>query len=729
MASAAGMAALAVQISPASAQTDTTTTTAAAVEEVVVTAQKREQNLQDVPIAITAISQDRLSQLGASRLSDLSNRAPNFLIEKFANAETVFIRGVGGGGRNIGFGGRAGVYIDGVYTGQVGAIDQALADIQRVEILRGPQGTLFGRNSVSGAVNIITREPSSTFTAGIDLKGGNYDERSLSANVSGPIVPDRVLAKLSVFRETRDGYVTNLFDNSTRGGQIDGASVRGALRLLPTDKLTVDIAADYSRDKSQVAPIESISTPTGGGLIDPSAPALFQVNENTPRIRDNKDFGVSVTGLYRLPADLALTSITAFRAVNSYRQADNDYSPLDLLASHYADRFNQFTEELRIASPSTGRLRYVAGVYYLDELALTGRDVTVGKDAVGRLPAAPGPVPSSARIRNRSIAAFGNFDFDIAGPLTLNAGARFTHEHRTLLFNLDGSKSGGFGIGVLTNFHDAASEDHVSPTVGLTYKLSPDASLYAKYSNGFKSGGWNVDFLTRAQVVDQPGQTGTPFAFKTETANSYEIGAKTELFERRLRINGAAFLASYSDYQINQFVGATGIVQLTNAAKVDTSGLELSAEARLTPDLRLTADGAWLRTKFASFPHGGALGADATGNRLPFAPRFSGAVGGEYILPFELAGGRFSLFYQYSYRGFSYASQENILPGQALPSHGLSSGRVSWLSANRRYEIALYGDNIGDHHYIVNQGKDLLGTNLIAWGEPLTWGVELKAQM
>ena len=448
-----------------------------------------------------------------------------------------------------------------------------------------------------------------------------------------------------------------------------------------------------------------------------------------PRIRDNKDFGVSLTGAYHLPADLTLTSITAFRGVNSFRQNDTDYSPLSLLAAHFADRFNQFTEELRIASPETGRLRYVAGLYYLDELALTGRDVVVGKDATGRLPAAPGVTPSSARIRNRSYAAFANLDFDLAGPLTLNAGARFTHEHRTLLFNLDGSRSGGFGIGTLNNFRDAASEDHFSPTVGLTYKLSPDASLYVKYANGFKSGGWNVDFLTRAQVVDQPGQTGTPFAFQTETANSYEIGAKTELFERRLRVNAAAFLASYSDYQINQFVGGTGIVQLTNAAKVDTSGLELSLEGRITPNLRLTADAAFLRTKFASFPHGGLNGADATGNRLPFAARFSGAAGGEYTLPFDLAGGRLALFYQYTFRGFSYASQENTIPSQALPSHGLSTGRVSWLSANRRYELAVYGENLGDHHYIVNQGKDLLGTNIVAWGEPRTWGVELKAKM
>ncbi|MEO6341388.1 MAG: TonB-dependent receptor [Caulobacteraceae bacterium] len=730
MVSVASAAVFAAGVAPAFAQTGNTTGAAdLGVEQVVVTAQKREQNLQDVPIAITAISQERLSQLGASRLSDLSNRAPNFLIEKFANAETVFIRGVGGGGRSIGFGGRAGVYIDGVYTGQVGAIDQALADIERVEILRGPQGTLFGRNSVSGAVNIITRAPSPTFTAGIDLKAGNYDERSLAANISGPIVPDRVLAKLSVFREKRDGYITNLFDGSTRGGMIDGASVRGALRLLPTDRLTVDIAADYSRDKSQIAPIESISNPLGAGLADPAAPDLLQINENERRIRDNKDFGVNLTAGYRLPADLTLTSITAFRGVNSFRQTDTDYSPLALLGAHYGDRFNQVTEELRIASPSTGRLRYVVGLYFLDELALTGRDVTVGKDAVGRLPAAPGVTPSSARIRNRSYAAFGNFDFDLAGPLILNAGARFTHEHRTLLFNLDGSRSGGFGIGTVSNFRDAASEDHVSPTVGLTYKVSPEATLYAKYAGGFKSGGWNVDFLTRAQTINQPGQTGTPFAFQTETADSYEIGAKTELFERRLRINAAAFLASYSDYQINQFVGATGIIQLTNAAKVDTSGLELSLEGRITPNLRLTADAAFLRTRFASFPHGGVAGADATGNRLPFAARFSGAAGGEYVLPLDLAGGRLALFYQYTFRGFSYTSQENTLPGQAIPSHGLSTGRVSWLSANRRYELAVYGENLGDHRYIVNQGKDLLGTNLLVWGEPLTWGVELKAKM
>jgi iron complex outermembrane receptor protein len=713
------------------AQTDEAET--AAVETVVVTAQKREQNLQDVPIAITALNAERLEELGAVRLSDLSNRAPGFLIEKFSNVETVFIRGVGGGGRNIGFSSRAGIYIDGVYTGQPGGIDQALADAQRVEVLRGPQGTLFGRNTVSGAVNVVTRPPSGD--AGLEASGriGNFDERSGSAAIRGTLVDGKLFGKLSVFGEQRDGFVTNLFDDSHRGGQINTVSGRGALRWLATDKLTVDVAADYSRDRSQIGPIESVSNAVGGGLVDPTAPEVHQINENTPRIRDNRSYGLSATAAYQLPADHTLTSITAWRGVRSFRQADNDYSPMALLASYYKDEFEQGSQELRIASPNDGRLRYVAGVFLLDEIARTNRRVVVGPDAAAaRLPVAPGTViPGVARVRTRSYAAFANADFDIVPQLTLNIGARYTHEERSLVLNLDGATSGGFAIATLTNFRDTADEGHLTPTLGLTWRLGSDANVYAKYSEGFKSGGWNVDFLNRQAVVPIPGQPGTPFAFKTERAHSYEAGMKAEFLERRVRINLAGFLASYGDYQINHYVnnGVTSVIQLANAAKVDTSGLETSIEAQLTPNLRLTADMTFLRTRFVSFPGGGVGGRDASGNRLPMAPRFTGAFGGQYTAPFELAGGRISLFYQYSFRGFSYASQENIIPGQAIPSFGLSTGRVSWRSADRRLEVALWGENLGAHRYIVNQGLDFLGTKLVQWGEPRTWGVEVKAKI
>jgi len=703
-----------------------------AIAEVIVTAQKREQNLKDVPISITAVNAQQLDRMNVMRLSDLSNRAPGFLIEKSSNVETVFIRGVGGSGRNIGFTSRAGIYIDGVYSGQPGAIDQSLADIERVEILRGPQGTLFGRNTVSGAVNIVTRPPTGDFGAGVEANVGNLNGRNLTAYVRGPLVADKLFAKLSAFGERRDGYVENLFDGSHHGGQLRTESVRGALRWLASPDLTFDLSADYSRDRSQIGAIESISNFVGMGLVDPTAPALFQINENTPRIRDNKNFGTSLTGVYTLPGDHTLTSITAYRVTDSFRQADNDYSPLALLSSQYADDFRQVSEELRIASPSTGRLRYVAGVFFLDELAKANRTIRIGADVVGRLPAAPGAiVPSSGRVRTQSYAAFANIDLDIVDQLTLNIGGRYTYERRSLIYNLDGSRSGGFGIGILTNFRDHATEDRFTPTIGLTYKMTPETNLYAKYSEGFKSGGWNVDFLNRGQVAPIAGQSGAPFAFKTETAHSYEIGIKAEMLERRLRFNAAGFLASYGDYQINQFInnGASTVLILTNAAKVDTSGVEASLEAQITPDLRLTLDGSWLRTRFVSFPGGGLNGRDASGNRLPFAPRFMGAVGGEYTLPFNLAGGHISLFYQYNFRGFSYAAQENVIPGQQIPSYGISTGRVSWRSADRRYELALWGENLGDHRYIVNQGLDFLGTKLQQWGEPLTWGVELKARL
>lgn len=705
-------------------------TPSAALEEIIVTAQKRTENLQDVPIAISAIGADRIEQLNATRLSDLANVAPGLSLDRGSANDTVYIRGVGGGGRNIGFTGRAGVYLDGVYIGQPSALNQPMLDIERVEVLRGPQGTLFGRNTVSGAVNIITAPPSGDFGGDVRVSGGNYDYRGVTAGVNVPLVEDKLLSKLSFSDERRNGFTTNLYSGDDVIGSLDLQSWRLGLRALPTDALTMDLIVDYTQDDSFRSGPESVSNLTGGGTTDPNAPAPFETNTNTPRIKEAVNKGANLNITYEFANEMTLTSISAYRDSSLFIQADNDYSPADFVYTRYSDDFEQISQELRIASPTQQRVRFVAGLFFLQETAETERIAFWGAGAGGLgLGLAPNSnTPSNARIVTDSYAAFGSLDFSITDNWILNAGARYTLEKRDLLFNLDGSTSGLIGIATLDNFRDDDEEDKLTPAVGLTWKISDTANLYAKYSEGFKSGGWNIDFLNRNQVRDLNGDGRVDFAFDTETVKSYEIGAKTELFDRMLRINIAAFQADYRDYQINRFnrFGGITVIQLSNAAEVATTGAELSIEAMPFDQLRLTLDAAYIDGSFENFPGGGAAGADASGNLLPFSPEWSGSVSAQYTQPIAAWSGDLVVFAQYAYRTDTYAGQEN-LPAQYLESRGLLNARIA-LRFAERWEVAVFGNNVLEEAYLTNRTSDFFGTRFVERGDPRTYGAEIAFQ-
>jgi len=700
-----------------------------ALEEVVVTAQKRTENLQDVPIAVSAIAEDRIEQLHASRLSDLTAVAPNFSVEK-ANG-TVYIRGVGGGGRNIGFGGRAGVYLDGVYIGQAAALNQSLLDIDHVEVLRGPQGHLFGRNTVSGAANIITRTPGSEFGGELIVGAGNLGYGSVGLRTDLPIVPDKVLAKASIGLERREGFTRNLFDGDKTIGSLDSQSYRAAVRFLASEALTIDVSADYMRDHSFRGGPESVSNLTGGGTTDPYAPAPWVVNTNTPRFKHAETGGAALNIQYELAGGSTITSITAYRTSKQAIQADNDYSPIDFLHTLYQDEFKQFTQELRIASPDEGRLRYVAGIFLLKEDADTNRVAAWGAPVVALGLGIPpnSSTPSAADIETKSYAAFGSLDFDLTDRFTLNAGGRYTSEKRKLLFNLDGSNSGLVGIATLKDFRDEDDENRFTPSIGATFKATDDVNVYAKYSTGFKSGGWNVDFLNRNQVRDLNNDGRADFAFDTETVQSYEIGAKTELFDRRVRLNLAAFIADYDDYQINRFVqfpGGITVIQLSNAAKVHTQGAELSLEALPITGLRLTLDAAYMDATFDDFKGGGPAGSDATGNELPFSPKWSGSASAQYTVDLPSMGSELTFFGQYAYRSRTYAGQEN-LPNQVLDARNIVNARVTLTHIDSNWAVSLWGANITDDDYLTNRTADFLGTKFVERGEPQTYGIEVTA--
>jgi len=696
-----------------------------ALHEVIVTSRKTAEALSETPLSVTAYGRADIAAQRSLRLSDLK-AAPGFAIEKSIGVDTVFIRGVGGGGRNIGFGARVGVYVDGVFIGQAGALNPALNDISRVEILSGPQGTLFGRNAVAGAVSITSAPPSATPSAWAQLRLGSIGDRGLEGRIEGALSPG-LSAKLSLGLQHRDGYIRNRVAARPSLGATDIRSARLALRAEPTDRLVIDLYGDLADDSSTTGIFESVSTPFGAGSVDPEAPARDEVSLGRSPDRANRVRGLTAIGTYSLSEAASLVWVFGERSTRARRITDNDYSAMDILSTRYNDRYEQTSNEIR-ATGRWRRLSYVAGVTALREEAASHRVAAAGPDALRYgLPLASAPL--DARQVTRVKAAFVSADLDLAGGLALNLGMRVNHERRRLVFNLDGSRSGGFDIGVLTNFSDRASETSTTPTASLTWRAGRGVNLYARYAQGFKSGGWNVDFLSRAQVLPLPASTATPFAFRPEEVKSLELGGRFVGLDNRLSGSIAVFDARYDDYQVNQFsiVNGRTVIRLANAAVARSRGVEMAARVAPVPALTVSGNLSLLRATFGSFAGGGAAGADATGNRLGLAPKVSGSLRIAYRP--ALAGRRpLEAAVAYRYRGDVFAGQENTAD-QVVPENAVVDAALTWTSPSAGVAASLWVDNAFDDRSVINRGRDFLGTQGASYNEPRRVGLTVSARL
>ncbi len=720
--------AMAQQAAPAGADNATR------LDDVVVTAQKRSQALEDVPIAISVVDRETMEKERGRTLFDLQQLAPNFQLVK-AGFNSITIRGVGGGGRSIGFDTRAGMYLDGVYLGQAPALNMPLFDIEQVEILRGPQGHLFGRNTVSGAVNVTTAAPSPFFDSTLRAVYGNQDAFEVYGSVTGPIA-ESVLGKIAASYETRDGYTRNVF-NGDDLDDLERFSTRGELSLLINDNLTIDVYGDYSDTDENTIIGEPITaffdSPTPGGNLPDR-----NVDFNTTPFINATLYGSSVKATYDMDNGSTVTAISGYRNTRQHRQNDTDYSAADIIRINFRDKFEQFSQELRIASSNDGRLRYVLGVFYLNEDADSDRRVTIGQDmstivalpAGSPIPFAPvglafgvtagSVVPAIANIETENVAGFGALDFDITPRLTLNLGARYTHETKDIVFNLDGSRSGAFRIGSLDNFRDDRTDDKFTPTAGFTFALDDDINFYAKYARGFKSGGWNTDFLN-------VGQIASGFDFDTETVDSYEAGLKGLVLDRRLRFDLAVFYNEFDDFQQFQFValgGGTTVLQLRNAARVESQGIEGSVSLQVNENLRLGANAGYVDAEFDSFPNGGPGGQDLSGNELP-APDTTAAVTIDYGVPLAALGGRIDFFGEYSFRSGYFSGATNDPLYERIGSRNLVNARLTYSNDAGDLGVSLWGRNVFKENFLDNRGRDFFGNQFVTRGEPRSYGIEL----
>lgn len=717
------------------AQVDAETTVAEkeskGLERILVTAQKRTQNINEVPISISTMNSDAISQTGVRQLKDVAEFIPNLVISDGTDfTSEVRIRGVGANSRNIGFDTRVGVYLDGVYLGQSPALNQELLDLERIEVLRGPQGTLFGKNTVAGAINLISKEPSDTLEGHIGAELGNLNAKQLTASLNLPI-SDKLATKFSFNKQTRDGFVTNLATGNDNINEQDATSYRAQVRYDMSESFKANLSIDGMQSDRTSYTGEPI-TDTFGRELTSESPKLFEISSTSDPVEERDINGIALTLDWSLDNGHDVRSITAFRDSEISYSNDSDYAALDLLHIGYNDAYEQTSQEFQYISPANAKLEYVAGLYLYSQDSETSRTVfasPISAQIFGTDPS--NPTRNHGDVETTTVALFVSGDYELSEHLKLGFGVRLSTEDKKVDWETIGTGSGAFGIAT-GSVIDKRTDNHIAPTVSLNYALNDDLNTYIKYGNGYKSGGYNLDFIDTSTLEGGIG-------YDKETVDNFEIGVKGSALDKNLSFSFAAFHAKYSDYQVSQFIdlgeGQTSI-SIRNAAEVETNGLEAEITYLLTDELTLNFAAGLLDTEFVSFPGGGAGGSDASGNQLPKAPEASFNLGLQYYYPIDVFGADLLARLDYSYSDSYYTDVNNIniqllasgdsVRFGSVPSNSLLNARLGLISHNDDWTVSLWARNLTDEVYLTNNNRDFFGTLVNYYGTPRTFGIELE---
>ncbi len=714
-------------------------------QEIVVTARKRSEVLLDVPIAISAFSGEQLDRQGAVDITDIGEKTPNvtFEVSRGTNTTlTAFIRGVGQQDPVAGFEQGVGIYLDDVYLNRPQGAVLDIYDVERIEVLRGPQGTLYGRNTIGGAIKYVTRRLSDRPTLKIRTNLGTYKQTDLIVTASTPLGPV-FKAGATVARLSHDGFgrnLTNGLDNYNK----DIWAGRGTVEFEPSANVFFRLAGDWTWDNSN---------PRGGHRLIPSLLTgelpLSNVYNSEGGLNDPKQMvrggGVALWGEIGLNDWLKFRTITAYRKNKSHTPIDFDALPaVDLdVPAMYHDR--QFSQEFQLVA-DRGPLQGVAGFYYLNANAFDEFDVRLY--TLGAMLGAPGFTAGTVGdVDTKTWAVFGDFTYNFSPQWALSLGGRYTNDKRHARvvrksYVLGGSPelggSDGFGVGIpiatTSDFDGRRTDTAFTPRASLSFKPNPDNNIYISYAKGFKGGGFDPRGQSTQAPVQTPEGIYEYMAFDPEKVDSYELGWKASLLQHRLQFAADVFDAEYKDVQVPASVGcidATGHTsfcgQTTNAGKARFRGFEFEGNLLAATDMgaagdRLNLSGTlgYLDAKYLQFMT--ILPVDVNGNPFPGGPQevnvapyreiqntpkwtASGTI--DYNTP--AWGGRLDFNTTLSYRSKSQQF-ELASPGLDQPGFALWNANLVWRSATGRYEIGLHGTNLTNKKYIVS-GYNFLTQN------------------
>lgn len=644
-------------MAPLAAQT--AATLANESEEIIVSARRRDERLIDVPVAVSAYGQADLERLQAIDLAGIQGTAPNLNIVQgrgSATSANIFIRGIGQPDALQTFDPAVGVYVDGVYLSRIQGALLSLGDVERIEVLRGPQGTLYGKNTIGGAISIISRKPDlNNVTGNASALYGSYNQILLNGYVSAPLVADKLALSIAAQWDKRDGLVTDP-RTDRRYNDRDSLTARAILRAQPSERLEVLVSGDYTRQRNALT-LGYATAPLGGIRPIPANPyGVYDFKASTSFTGDEGQrldhWGASLTANYDLSDSVTLTSITAYRKLRPDLFIDIDATEAELGDVFVGINQQQFSQELQLKW-DTERFSGVFGLYYLDE-TIRSHQEAYADDLLGL----PFTRLIDDRQKTRSYAAFGQATYDFTENFSVTAGLRYTREDRdyTRLTTVATSPvfqaffpPFSFPSSLPAPFNDdgRASFDAWTPTLTLSYKPTTDTLVYASASRGFKSGGFNgrangVADLT--QVVD--GQSQIVTQFRPETVWTYETGAKGSFMGGRVRLSANAFYSDYNDFQARVGGGALGVFPVLNAGKLRIWGVETEAAVRPTDNWNVRVSAGYLNAKYREFNDGRrapAFSCNPTGNAITcdpaFAPPLTLTVGSDYTIPLGSVGG------------------------------------------------------------------------------------------
>lgn len=726
----------AAQTASQSAASDTE---AAQVQDIVVTAQKRSERLQDVPIAITAITAQTIQNRRTLDLVDLSNQAPGLQIKSDDNGANprIFIRGVGVNDFNPATNSAVGIYADGVYVASPLAQRLAFFDLQQVEVLRGPQGTLYGRNTTGGAINVASRLPGNEPEADLSVEYGRFNSVNVQGGVSAPLVADTLSVRLAGLYQRDDGYTLNRLTGHY-GNNTDRWALRGTVHFTPTANVTDNLVVSGGRSSggSIWAYNRSLipQTPEAAGPDGLCMPAYYTSGQctnilgyaNTSKDLYQGDYSFEgkdkvdlVTISNTLTVDLgavSIVSVTGYQHASRNDQEETDASPIPVLTASYIARQNTVSQELRLQSNGHTPLRYVIGGYYAHDYLNNNSSYDVLPplqmgDTLDEVMQGIGLFAWPLTQKVDSYAAFGQLDYDLTDKLTLTGGVRYSSDHKDYHYD---SLAAGLPVPIFT-YDGSKTFDSVTGKVGLQYRLSSSANIYASYNRGAKSGGF-----FSGQATD-PADIGP---YKDETVNAYEIGAKTEWLDHTLRANISAFYYDYKNLQVYTTVEDGLITRqlFTNASSARIYGGELELQATPTRGLTVSLNAAYLNATYRDFK---SAGNDYSGNTLPSAPKVSvqGSIDWQHKTPLGTLVANAGL----SFRSKVYFDTSNAerLTDQA---RAFADARLGIRVARDRLEIGAWGKNLFDETNISDITQvPTLGFDVFSVAPPRTYGLYIKA--
>jgi iron complex outermembrane receptor protein len=700
------------------------------LEEVVVTATKRSESQQNVPISVATTTAKALDEMGVQSTKELEFAVPALIITREATSSTTFLRGVGTGSAAAGQEPSVAYYVDGVYNPSPTSSTMSFNNIDRIEVLRGPQGTLFGRNATGGIIQIITKDPTHESHLDMDAGYGNYE--TVKSRVYGTTgVTEQLAADLALLYEDQaQGYGKNLALGTDRAGERD-LSVRTKWLWTPAEGTVMRVSAFYSDVRSSLG-IDRHLAPGAYGVSLTGTPvtAVGGWQDVTTGIRNNgtaKTYGASINFKQQF-AGAEFTSITAYRHDNNRFFFDQDSEPAQIVDANVFFGAKTLSQEFQLASDNNGRFTWIGGVFlysydaFYDPVNLLG----LGLGGI--------TIDVFGEQKSKSAAGFGQVTYKVTEQTGLTAGARLSYDSQELSGQTDFSQGGvplapavryeSFTSAQIPGFKPKVTKTEPTFRLGVDHHFTDNIMGYVSFNHSYKTGVFNL-------VVN----TGVPSpAVNPEKINAYEIGSKLELLEHRVRLNTSAFYYDFKDLQLVTQVAGGQTTRNAASAKIFGGEIELNVVA--TERLSFGGGVALLHTRYEDFlngpvetPNPPTVGGNTastgnfSGNQLVRAPKFTFNGSVRYAVPTSVGDVAATAAYYYN-NGFFWDAQNRL----AQPSFGIVNATLGWTSRNERYKITLWGDNLTDEKYTIFGNAEALGDQL-APAAPRTYGITFGVKL